>query len=187
MVVALLSKHGTITHDQALGWIGAVLASGGSKVENPRAFVVGAARRDSRKAYREATTAIMDTSSHQPARAAALCRRCSKTGHKTEDCPTLLGAAPAGGEGDETAHLGAKAAREAMANRERPAAGGQARPGRELHGEALARSQAAAARVARGADPAPPDEVVEGEIVDDDIEPLDELDSSGQPDEEPWF
>jgi len=156
-VVAMLSRHGPITHHQALGWIGAVLASGGSRVTDTRRYVMGAARTDGgRRAYREATAPTeASSSSRQPAAVSQLCRRCSRTDHRTEDCPTAQQATSTSDRELVRAEGGGPAARKLLANRERPAQQEPAAP--ELHGEALARQQAALSRAERGSAPRPPE------------------------------
>lgn len=167
---AALTAHGPITREQTAAWVRSLL--NGKTVDDPRRYVVGALRHEARKAYREATAATPISSSRQPPATGQLCRRCSRTDHPTEQCPTLQPmTTPGPDDGDDTAHRGADAARKTMANRPAPETA-VAPAAAELHGAALARAQAAASRTGRGAPQAltPDDdaEIVDAEIVDDD-------------------
>jgi hypothetical protein len=175
-IIAQIFPMGAITRDQAASYRDRVLA--GKRVRDPAAYVIKTIRNDVRAAYREATAAT-DTSSRQPPNSSALCRRCLQPGHDAEHCPTLEPGTEAHG-GEDTARDGGDYARKLMANRERPAAP-VASPDGDLHGEALARSQLAAARASRPADLVPADPQAAG--------PDDAADDQGDDEatEEPWF
>ena len=156
-IFAMLHAHGPITREQAAAYRDQV--TGGRHLDDPALYVIAAIRKDPKAAYREAVSATApgQAATRQPPRASMLCRRCGKTDHRTEDCPTLAPGADAQPDSGEVALRGADAARKALANRERPAAAAPD-PARELHGEALAREQAAASRAERGGPPGPPPE-----------------------------
>ena len=141
-IVALLHAHGPITRDQAAAYRDRVLA--GRRTADPARYVVGAIRRDPVKAYREAITATAAaprSSSRQPAPTGLLCRRCSRTDHRTEDCPTLDGGSAAAGDAEH----GAALARKQLAERERPAAADEPPPDEppdELPGQLVLEDQA---------------------------------------------
>jgi hypothetical protein len=153
-ITAALHAHGTITREQAAAWYASVV--GGRQLDNPLAYALTMIRREGRKCYREASAAAPIASARQPPTTGQLCRRCSRTDHPTEQCPTLEPmATPGPGDGDDTARQGAADARAQLAAR--PRTSGPPKPDEpaELHGEQLARAQLAAARAERGADPAP--------------------------------
>jgi hypothetical protein len=134
----------TITREQAT----AVRARlpGYTRAEHPDAYLVKVIMNDPDPG-RLLAGGPAGSSTPTPPSTRTLCRRCQRTGHDAQHCPTLApGTSPA--HDGETATLGAKAARESLANRERPART-QPAAGPELHGEALARAQAAASRAAR--------------------------------------
>jgi hypothetical protein len=142
----------TITREQAT----AVRARlpGYTRAEHPDAYLVKVIMNDADPGRLLAGGPSGSTAMPPPSR--ALCRRCYRPGHPTEQCPTLAPGTSPAHDGDTAAH-GAKAAREALATRERPARSTQPTGGPELHGEALARAQAAASRATRLPEP-PPDE-----------------------------
>jgi hypothetical protein len=150
---ATLTAHGPITREQTAAWVRSLLL--GKTVDDPRRYVVGALRHEARKAWREATAAT-PIGSRQPPQRSTICRRCSRTDHPTEQCPTLESmATPGPGDGDDTARQGAADARAQLAARPRTSGPPKRDEPAELHGEQLARAQLAAARAGRGADPAP--------------------------------
>ena len=92
---ALLVAHGPIARDQTAAW--AALCSTASSSTTAADTSSARSAATPARCYREATSAVTPAASarRQPPPSSRICHRCSKTGHRPEDCPTLAtGSAP---------------------------------------------------------------------------------------------
>jgi len=93
MIVAMLAAHGAVTRQQATAWRLALMAA--KPLSDPRAYIARTIRNDPQAVRRQVLACKVPGPSRQPPASGHVCRRCGKTDHPTEACPTAAEATPA--------------------------------------------------------------------------------------------